>query len=158
MVNYLEELVGRYPIASIEDGLAEDDWEGWKMLTERLGDRIQVVGDDLFVTNPERLARGIEEGITNAILVKVNQIGTLSETLETVEMAHRAGFAAVISHRSGETEDTTIADIAVATNAGQIKTGSLARSDRTSKYNQLIRIEQLLASSARYAGRSILRG
>ena len=158
MVNYLEELVGRYPIASIEDGLAEDDWEGWKLLTERLGDRIQVVGDDLFVTNPERLARGIEEGITNAILVKVNQIGTLSETLETVEMAHRAGFAAVISHRSGETEDTTIADIAVATNAGQIKTGSLARSDRTSKYNQLIRIEQLLASSARYAGRSILRG
>ena len=157
MVNYLEELVGRYPIASIEDGLAEDDWEGWKLLTERLGDRIQVVGDDLFVTNPERLARGIEEGITNAILVKVNQIGTLSETLETVELAQRAAFGVVMSHRSGETEDSTIADLAVATNCGQIKTGSLSRSDRTAKYNQLIRIENDLGPAARYAGRTILR-
>jgi enolase len=158
MVAYLENLVDRYPIASIEDACAEDDWDGWKLLTDRLGDRIQLVGDDLFVTNVERLARGIDEDITNAILVKVNQIGTLSETLETVEMAHRAGFAVVMSHRSGETEDATIADLAVATNCGQIKTGSLARSDRTSKYNQLIRIEQMLGGSARYAGRSILRG
>jgi enolase len=158
MVAYLENLVDRYPIASIEDACAEDDWDGWKLLTDRLGDRIQLVGDDLFVTNVERLARGIDEDITNAILVKVNQIGTLSETLETVEMAHRAGFAVVMSHRSGETEDAIIADLAVATNCGQIKTGSLARSDRTSKYNQLIRIEQMLGGSARYAGRSILRG
>jgi len=157
MVGYLADLVGRYPIASIEDGCSEDDWDGWKLLTDTLGDRVQLVGDDLFVTNVERLARGVAEGITNAILVKVNQIGTLSETLEAVEMAHRAGFAAVMSHRSGETEDSTIADLAVATNCGQIKTGSLARSDRTSKYNQLIRIEQMLGSSARYAGRSILR-
>jgi enolase len=157
MVAYLEDLVGRYPIVSIEDACAEDDWEGWKLLTDTLGDRIQLVGDDLFVTNVERLSRGIEMGIANAILVKVNQIGTLSETLETVEMAHRAGFAAVMSHRSGETEDVTIADLAVATNCGQIKTGSLARSDRAAKYNQLIRIEQMLGSSARYAGRSILR-
>jgi enolase len=157
MVAYLEELVGRYPIVSIEDGFAEDDWEGWKLLTDALGDRVQLVGDDIFVTNPERLARGIEEDIGNAILVKVNQIGTLSETLETVEMAQRAGFAVVMSHRSGETEDTTIADLAVATNCGQIKTGSLARSDRTAKYNQLIRIEQKLGATARYAGRSILR-
>jgi enolase len=157
MVAYLEDLVGRYPIISIEDACAEDDWEGWKLLTDTLGDRIQLVGDDLFVTNVERLSRGIEMGIANAILVKVNQIGTLSETLEAVEMAHRAGFAAVMSHRSGETEDATIADLAVATNCGQIKTGSLARSDRAAKYNQLIRIEQMLGSSARYAGRSILR-
>jgi enolase len=157
MVAYLADLCDRYPIASIEDGCAEDDWEGWRLLTQALGSRIQIVGDDLFVTNPERLARGIAEGTANAILVKVNQIGTLSETLEAVEMAHRAGYAAVMSHRSGETEDSTIADLAVATNCGQIKTGSLSRSDRTAKYNQLIRIEAELGSSAIYAGRSILR-
>jgi enolase len=157
MVDYLAELAGRYPIVSIEDGLAEDDWDGWKLLTQRLGGRLQIVGDDLFVTNPERLARGIAAKSANAILVKVNQIGTLSETLETVEMAHRAGFRAVMSHRSGETEDATIADLAVATNCGQIKTGSLARSDRTAKYNQLIRIEEQLGAAARYAGRTILR-
>ena len=157
MVAYLADLCDRYPIASIEDGCAEDDWEGWRLLTETLGSRVQIVGDDLFVTNPERLARGIAEGTANAILVKVNQIGTLSETLEAVEMAHRAGYAAVMSHRSGETEDSTIADLAVATNCGQIKTGSLSRSDRTAKYNQLIRIEAELGSSAVYAGRSILR-
>ncbi|MDE2199921.1 MAG: phosphopyruvate hydratase [Rhodospirillales bacterium] len=157
MVDYLEALARRYPIASIEDGCAEDDWEGWKLLTDRLGSAVQIVGDDLFVTNPERLARGIESGTGNAILVKVNQIGTLSETLEAVEMAHRAGFTAVMSHRSGETEDATIADLAVATNCGQIKTGSLARSDRTAKYNQLIRIEQMLGGAATYAGRSVLR-
>jgi enolase len=157
MVAYLADLCDRYPIASIEDGCAEDDWEGWRLLTETLGSRIQLVGDDLFVTNPERLARGIAEGTANSILVKVNQIGTLSETLEAVEMAHRAGYTAVMSHRSGETEDSTIADLAVATNCGQIKTGSLSRSDRTAKYNQLIRIESELASSAIYAGRSILR-
>jgi len=156
-VRYLEELVGRYPIASIEDGCAEDDWDGWKLLTEALGAKVQLVGDDLFVTNPERLRRGIEGGTANAILVKVNQIGTLSETLETVELAHRAGFRVVMSHRSGETEDATIADLAVATNCGQIKTGSLARSDRTAKYNQLIRIEAALGPAARYAGRTILR-
>jgi enolase len=157
MVRYLEELVSRYPIVSIEDGLAEDDFAGWRFLTETLGDRLQLVGDDLFVTNPSRLARGIEEGLANSILVKVNQIGTLSETLEAVEVAHRAGYTAVMSHRSGETEDSTIADLAVATNCGQIKTGSLSRSDRTAKYNQLIRIEAELGSSAVYAGRSILR-
>ncbi len=157
MVAYLAELCARYPIASIEDGCAEDDWAGWRHLNETLGGRVQLVGDDLFVTNPERLARGITEGSANAILVKVNQIGTLSETLEAVQMAHRAGFAAVMSHRSGETEDTIIADLAVATNCGQIKTGSLSRSDRTAKYNQLIRIEAELGSSAVYAGRSILR-
>jgi enolase len=157
MVAYLADLCDRYPIASIEDGCAEDDWEGWRLLTQALGDRIQLVGDDLFVTNPERLARGIAEGTANSILVKVNQIGTLSETLEAVEMAHRAGYTAVMSHRSGETEDSTIADLAVATNCGQIKTGSLSRSDRTAKYNQLIRIESELASSAIYAGRSVLR-
>jgi enolase len=157
MVAYLSQLCDRYPIASIEDGCAEDDWEGWRMLTEALGSRIQLVGDDLFVTNPQRLARGISEASANAILVKVNQIGTLTETLEAVEMAHRAGFAAVMSHRSGETEDATIADLAVATNCGQIKTGSLSRSDRTAKYNQLIRIEAELGSSGMYAGRSILR-
>jgi enolase len=157
MVGYLAELCGRYPIASIEDGCAEDDWEGWRYLTEQLGARVQLVGDDLFVTNPQRLSRGISEGIANSILVKVNQIGTLTETLEAVEMAQRAGYTAVMSHRSGETEDSTIADLAVATNCGQIKTGSLSRSDRTAKYNQLIRIEAELAGSAVYAGRSILR-
>jgi enolase len=157
MVRYLEELVGRYPIISIEDGCAEDDWEGWQALTRALGGKIQIVGDDNFVTNPERLRRGIEGGVANAVLVKVNQIGTLSETLETVEIAHRAGYRAVMSHRSGETEDATIADLAVATNCGQIKTGSLSRSDRTAKYNQLIRIEAELGSAARYAGRTILR-
>jgi enolase len=155
MVDYLAELAGRYPIASIEDGLSEDDWEGWKHLTEALGSRLQLVGDDLFVTNVARLERGIAERSANAILVKVNQIGTLSETLEAVEMAQRAGMRAVMSHRSGETEDSTIADLAVATNCGQIKTGSLARSDRAAKYNQLIRIEQQLGSAARFAGRSI---
>ncbi|MBV9734454.1 MAG: phosphopyruvate hydratase [Acidisphaera sp.] len=157
MVEYLGQLVGRYPIASIEDGCAEDDWEGWTRLTAALGDKVRLVGDDIFVTNPERLRRGIEAGAANAILVKVNQIGTLSETLDTVQIAQRAGFAVVMSHRSGETEDATIADLAVATNCGQIKTGSLARSDRTAKYNQLVRIEQTLGPAARYAGRSILR-
>jgi enolase len=156
MVTYLEDLVSRYPIASIEDGCGEDDWEGWKLLTDTLGKKIQLVGDDLFVTNPERLRRGIDAGTGNSILVKVNQIGTLSETLDAVEIAHRAGFTAVMSHRSGETEDSTIADLAVATNCGQIKTGSLARSDRTAKYNQLMRIEAELGQSARYAGRTIL--
>jgi enolase len=157
MVDYLAGLSAKWPILSIEDGCAEDDWAGWKLLTERLGGKVQLVGDDLFVTNPERLARGIEQGVGNAILVKVNQIGTLTETLEAVEMAHRAGFKAVMSHRSGETEDSTIADLAVATNCGQIKTGSLSRSDRLAKYNQLIRIEQGLGPAARYAGRTILR-
>ena len=157
MVKYLEELVGRYPIVSIEDGCAEDDWEGWKLLTERLGARVQLVGDDLFVTNPQRLRQGIEQHIANSILVKVNQIGTLSETLEAVELAHRAGYTAVMSHRSGETEDSTIADLAVATNCGQIKTGSMSRSDRTAKYNQLIRIEEQLGEAAHYAGRTILK-
>ena len=157
MVDYLADLAGRYPIVSIEDGCAEDDWAGWKLLTERLGGRVQLVGDDLFVTNTERLRRGIEEGTANSILVKVNQIGTLTETLEAVELAQRSRFSAVMSHRSGETEDATIADLAVATNCGQIKTGSLARSDRTAKYNQLMRIEAELGASARYAGRTILR-
>lgn len=157
MVAYLQELAGRYPIVSIEDACAEDDWDGWRLLTERLGKRLQLVGDDLFVTNTERLRRGIAEGAANAILVKVNQIGTLTETLAAVETAHRAGYAAVMSHRSGETEDATIADLAVATNCGQIKTGSLARSDRTAKYNQLMRIEAMLGPAARYAGRTILR-
>jgi len=157
MVDYLAELVGRYPIASIEDGCAEDDWEGWKLLTERLGAKVQLVGDDLFVTNSERLRRGVASGTANSILVKVNQIGTLTETLEAMELAHRAGYSCVMSHRSGETEDATIADLAVATNCGQIKTGSLARSDRTAKYNQLLRIEQMLGSTARYAGRTILK-
>ena len=147
----------KYPMISIEDGLDQNDWAGWKALTDRLGDKVQLVGDDLFVTNPERLAQGIERATANAILVKVNQIGTLSETLEAVEMAHRAGYKAVMSHRSGETEDFTIADLAVATNCGQIKTGSLSRSDRLAKYNQLIRIEQDLGPAARYAGRTILR-
>jgi enolase len=157
MVRYLEGLVAKFPIVSIEDGCAEDDWEGWKLLTDTLGTRLTLVGDDLFVTNPDRLRRGIAAGSANAILIKVNQIGTLSETLEAVELAHRAGWKAVMSHRSGETEDSTIADLAVATNCGQIKTGSLSRSDRTAKYNQLIRIEQQLGPAARYAGRTILR-
>src|SRR5690606_15019078 len=158
MARYLADLVGRYPIVSIEDGMAEDDWQGWKQLTTELGDRCQLVGDDLFVTNTERLARGIAEGVGNSILVKVNQIGTLTETLDAVAMAQRAAYTAVMSHRSGETEDATIADLAVATNAGQIKTGSLSRSDRLAKYNQLIRIEEDLGDVARYAGRSVLRG
>jgi len=158
MVRYLEGLCARYPIVSIEDGCAEDDWETWKLLTATLGHKVQIVGDDLYVTNPERLRRGIAEGSTNAILIKVNQIGTLSETLETMEIAHHAGYRCVMSHRSGETEDATIADLAVATNCGQIKTGSLSRSDRTAKYNQLIRIEAELGASARYAGRTVLRG
>ena len=158
MVDYLANLASRYPILSIEDGCAEDDWEGWALLTARLGSKMQLVGDDLFVTNPDRLRRGIADGVANAILVKLNQIGTLSETLEAVEIAHRAGYRAIISHRSGETEDATIADLAVATNAGQIKTGSLARSDRTAKYNQLIRIEAMLGPTARYAGRTMVRG
>ena len=158
MVQYLEALVKRYPIISIEDGMAEDDWEGWKILTDLVGDKAQLVGDDLFVTNSARLRDGIRMGVANSILVKVNQIGTLTETLDAVETAHKAAYTAVMSHRSGETEDSTIADLAVATNCGQIKTGSLARSDRTSKYNQLIRIEEELGKQARYAGRSILKG
>jgi enolase len=156
IVRYYDDLVRRYPIVSIEDGCAEDDWDGWKHLTATLGNRIQIVGDDLFVTNSERLRRGIAERSANAILIKVNQIGTLSETLETMEIAHKAGFRCVMSHRSGETEDATIADLAVATNCGQIKTGSLSRSDRTAKYNQLMRIEAELGPAARYAGRTIL--
>jgi enolase len=156
-VKYLEGLVSRFPIVSIEDGMAEDDWAGWKMLTEALGKRCQLVGDDLFVTNTERLSEGISKGIANSILVKVNQIGSLSETLDAVSMAQRAGYTAVMSHRSGETEDATIADLAVATNCGQIKTGSLSRSDRLAKYNQLIRIEGELGDIARYAGKSILK-
>jgi len=158
MAQYLADLVGKYPIVSIEDGMSEDDFEGWKALTELLGDKCQLVGDDLFVTNPERLAMGIEKGLANSILVKVNQIGTLTETLEAVEMAHRAGYSAVMSHRSGETEDSTIADLAVATNCGLIKTGSLARSDRTAKYNQLIRIAEQLDDQGVYAGASCIVG
>ena len=157
IVRYYEALISRYPIVSIEDGCAEDDWEGWKHLTATLGNRLQIVGDDIFVTNPERLRRGIAERSANAILIKVNQIGSLSETLETMEIAHKAGFRCVMSHRSGETEDSTIADLAVATNCGQIKTGSLSRSDRTAKYNQLMRIEAELGPAARYAGRTILQ-
>jgi len=157
MVRYYADLVDRYPIVSIEDGLHEDDWDGWVALTRELGGRVQLVGDDLFVTNPERLRRGIAEGAANAILVKVNQIGTLSETLDAVETAHKAGYRAVMSHRSGETEDSTIADLAVATNCGQIKTGSLSRSDRLAKYNQLIRIEERLGPVGRYAGAQALR-
>ncbi|WP_417789034.1 phosphopyruvate hydratase [Terasakiella pusilla] len=157
MADYLADLVEKFPIVSIEDGMDEDDWEGWKILTEKIGDKCQLVGDDLFVTNPKRLSDGIDQQVANSILVKVNQIGTLSETLEAVEMAQKANYTAVISHRSGETEDSTIADIAVATNAGQIKTGSLSRSDRVAKYNQLIRIEEELGSSAVYAGRKVLR-
>jgi enolase len=158
MAKYLADLAARYPIWSIEDGMAEDDWAGWKTLTDLIGGTTQLVGDDLFVTNPKRLSRGIKDGIANSLLVKVNQIGSLSETLEAVTMAQRARYTAVMSHRSGETEDSTIADLAVATNCGQIKTGSLARSDRLAKYNQLIRIEDELGSSARYAGRSAFAG
>jgi enolase len=157
MVKYLADLSRQYPIASIEDGMAEDDWAGWTALTAEIGSKVQIVGDDLFVTNPKRLARGIDQKAANAILVKVNQIGTLTETLQAIEMAKRAGFGIVLSHRSGETEDSTIADLAVATNAGQIKTGSLARSDRTAKYNQLLRIEESLADDGVYAGYSVLR-
>ncbi|MBN8186682.1 phosphopyruvate hydratase [Salipiger thiooxidans] len=156
-VAYLEKLCADYPILSIEDGCAEDDWEGWKILTDTLGDKAQLVGDDLFVTNPARLSMGIEQGVANSMLVKVNQIGSLSETLKAVDMAHRARYTNVMSHRSGETEDATIADLAVATNCGQIKTGSLARSDRLAKYNQLIRIEEMLGDVAVFAGKSILR-
>ena len=157
MIAYYESLVTKYPIVSLEDGLAEDDWEGWSALTDRIGDKVQLVGDDLFVTNTGRLSRGIDEGIANSILIKVNQIGTLTETLSAVEMAHRASYTAVMSHRSGETEDTTIADLAVATGCGQIKTGSLCRSDRVAKYNQLIRIEEELDTQSLFAGRDILR-
>jgi len=154
MVAYYEELINKYPIISIEDGLSEDDWEGWKMMTERIGDRVQLVGDDLFVTNTERLAKGIEKGVANSILIKVNQIGSLTETIDAIEMAKRAGYTAVVSHRSGETEDTTIADLVVAMNAGQIKTGAPARSERVAKYNQLLRIEEMLGEAAQYAGKS----
>ena len=157
MVKLYADLAAKFPIITIEDGMAEDDWDGWKALTDAIGKKVQLVGDDLFVTNPKRLQQGIDKGIANAILVKVNQIGSLSETLEAVEMAHKAGYRAVISHRSGETEDSTIADIAVATNAGQIKTGSLSRSDRNAKYNQLIRIEEQLGPSARYAGKGVFK-
>jgi enolase len=157
-VDFLAGLAANYPIFSIEDGMAEDDWDGWKLLTEKLGGTVQLVGDDLFVTNPTRLKRGIEGGYANSILIKVNQIGTLTETLAAVNMAQRSSYTAVMSHRSGETEDATIADLAVATNCGQIKTGSLARSDRLAKYNQLIRIEEELGDAAVYAGRSVLRG
>ncbi len=157
MAKYLSDLITRFPIVSIEDGMAEDDWDGWKHLTSEIGGRCQLVGDDLFVTNTVRLAKGIDDGVANSILVKVNQIGTLTETLDAIDMAHRAGYTAVISHRSGETEDATIADLAVATNAGQIKTGSLCRSDRLAKYNQLIRIEEELDTMARYGGRGVLK-
>ena len=152
MVDYYAALVDKYPIISIEDGLAEDDWDGFKLMRERLGDRLQIVGDDLFVTNTERLARGIREGTANSVLIKLNQIGTLSETLDAIEMTKRAGWTAVVSHRSGETEDTTIADVAVATNAGQIKTGAPARTDRVAKYNQLLRIEDMLGAVAWFPG------
>lgn len=157
MVRYYEDLCHRYPIVSVEDGMAEDDWEGWKALTDAIGDEVQLVGDDLYVTNVNRLMRGIEDGASNAILIKVNQIGTLTETLQAIEMAKLAGFGVVISHRSGETEDSTIADLAVATNAGQIKTGSLSRSDRMAKYNQLMRIEEMIADYASFAGPMVLR-
>ena len=158
MLDYYQQLASRYPIVSIEDGMAEDDWEGWKKLSDTLGSKIQLVGDDLFVTNVERLSRGIQGGIANSILVKVNQIGSLTETFEAVRMAHRAGYTSVMSHRSGETEDTTIADLAVALDCGQIKTGSASRSDRVAKYNQLLRIEQELGPAARYAGRTAIKG
>jgi enolase len=157
MAAYLADLCARYPILSIEDGMGEDDFAGWKALTDLIGDKVQLVGDDLFVTNPVRLRQGIADGLANSLLVKVNQIGTLTETLEAVSTAQRAGYTAVMSHRSGETEDATIADLAVATNCGQIKTGSLARSDRLAKYNQLIRIEEELGIVARYAGREAIR-
>jgi len=154
MVQYYRDWVERYPILSIEDGLSEDDWDGWATLSQTLGKKVQLVGDDLFVTNPQRLQRGIEAGVGNSILIKLNQIGTLTETLETIERAKRAGYTTVISHRSGETEDATIADLAVAVNAGQIKTGSACRSERTAKYNQLLRIEELLGRRAVYPGRA----
>ena len=154
MVDFLENWVNKYPIISIEDGMAEEDWEGWKLLTERLGDKVQLVGDDLFVTNTSRLEDGIQRGVANSILIKLNQIGTLTETLNAIEMANRAGYTAVISHRSGETEDTTIADLVVAVNAGQIKTGAPARSERVAKYNQLIRISEELGEVAEYRGRN----
>jgi enolase len=157
MAGYWADIADRYPVISIEDGMDEEDWDGWKALTERIGDHVQLVGDDLFVTNPERLRRGIEEGVANSILIKVNQIGTLTETLEAVQMAHDAGYTAVISHRSGETEDTTIADLAVATRAGQIKTGAPSRSDRVAKYNQLLRIEEELGERATYPGRDAFK-
>ena len=157
MSAYWADLCGRYPIVSIEDGMDEEDWDGWKTLTDRLGDKVQLVGDDLFVTNTERLKRGIDSGTANSILIKVNQIGTLTETLEAIAMAHAAGYTAVMSHRSGETEDTTIADLAVATGCGQIKTGAPSRSDRVAKYNQLLRIEEALGASAVYPGRSVFR-
>jgi len=157
MVRFYEDWCGRYPIVSIEDGLAEDDWEGWKLLTRRLGKKVQLVGDDIFVTNPERLRRGIREGVANSILIKLNQIGTLTETIETIAMAREAGYTTVISHRSGETEDTTISDLAVAVNAGQIKTGSACRGERIAKYNQLLRIEEQLGKRAEYLGRAALR-
>ncbi len=157
LIGLYEELVDRYPIVSIEDGLSEEDWEGWKTLTERLGDRVQLVGDDLFVTNTKRLKEGIEKGVANSILIKVNQIGTLTETLEAIDMAHRASYTSVVSHRSGETEDTTIADLSVAVNSGQIKTGSLSRSERIAKYNQLLRIEEELGEVAMYAGKRAFR-
>ncbi len=157
MVDYYVQLVNKYPIISIEDGMAEDDWDGWKILTQKLGDKIQLVGDDVFVTNTKRLQRGIDLGVANSILIKVNQIGTLTETLDAIQLAHRNGYTTVISHRSGETEDTTIADLAVAVNAGQIKTGSASRTDRIAKYNQLLRIEELLGEDAVYAGTSVLK-
>ena len=155
MVDFYAQLVEKYPIISIEDGLAEDDWDGWKLMTEKLGHKLQIVGDDLFVTNTERLSRGIATGTANSILIKVNQIGTLTETFDTIEMAKRAGYTAVVSHRSGETEDATIADIAVATNAGQIKTGAPARTDRVAKYNQLLRIEEMLGCAAGFGGTKV---
>ena len=153
MIDYMEDLVNRYPIVSLEDGLAEEDWEGWKKLTERLGNRVQLVGDDLFVTNIKRLQKGIDMGVSNSILIKLNQIGTLTETLDAIELAKKNGMTAVVSHRSGETEDTTLADVAVATNAGQIKTGAPCRTDRVAKYNRLLNIENELGSVAQYAGR-----
>lgn len=158
MVDYYADLVSKYPIVSIEDGMAEDDWEGWKLMTDKLGTKIQLVGDDLFVTNTERLRKGIQLGVCNSILIKLNQIGTLTETLDAIEMAKTAGYTAVVSHRSGETEDTTIADVVVATNAGQIKTGSACRTDRICKYNQLLRIEQNLGDAAKFAGLSVIKG
>jgi enolase len=158
LADYWADAAARYPIVSIEDGMDEEDWQGWKALTDRIGDRVQLVGDDLFVTNPERLRRGIEQGVANSILVKVNQIGTLTETLEAVRTAREAGYTAVMSHRSGETEDTTIADLAVATGCGQIKAGAPSRSDRVAKYNQLLRIEEALGPDATYPGRSAFRG
>ena len=157
MVKYYADLCARYPIVSIEDGMAEDDWEGWAEITKVLGAKIQLVGDDLFVTNPARIADGIKKGVANSVLIKVNQIGTLTETLDAVELAHRAGYTTVFSHRSGETEDAIIADLVVAANSGQIKTGSLSRSDRLAKYNQLIRIEEELGREARFAGRAALK-